>query len=656
MKLSPPLLAVLAFVAAGGLSAVAAQALARLVEDRSVEAVAERLKVEGHDWAAVLGDGLQIVLEGEAPTEATRFEAIAVAGSVVDASRVIDNLHVADAVPLAPPDFALEILRNDAGVSLIGLIPADTDRDRLTRDAAQAASDETPSDLLETADHPVPEGWDPALAYALDALELLPQAKISVAAGRVSIDAIADTPEAQRQLESRLAETVPEGVRLALAIEAPRPVITPFTLRATLEDGTLRFDACSADTVEARAAILAAALGAGSEGPVDCRLGLGAPSPEWGEAAAAGLSALRDIGAGTLTLSDADVALVAPPGTDPALFDRVAGALDGALPEVFSLEARTPEPVADQAPLGPPEFTATLLPDGTLRLMGPIEDARMNGLARAFAQARFGAEDVVVATRPGTRDLPAGWAMRVLAGIEALAPLAEGEAIVTPDAIRVEGRTGHTAARDEIAARAIETLGPDAALSIEVAYDEALDPLAALPTPEECLAKITAVTDAAKITFDPGAATISAEGEPVIEAIAEILRNCPDLPLRIAGYTDSQGRESSNLALSQSRAEAVLAALRAERVPVAGFEAQGFGEADPIASNETEAGREVNRRIEFSLIGAAASVPAADFIGPLPVLPHDMAAQPMREAPGAPPARPEDLAPAAAPSEEDATD
>jgi OmpA-OmpF porin, OOP family len=57
-----------------------------------------------------------------------------------------------------------------------------------------------------------------------------------------------------------------------------------------------------------------------------------------------------------------------------------------------------------------------------------------------------------------------------------------------------------------------------------------------------------------------------------------------------------------NLELSQERADAVLDALRSRRVPVAGFEAVGYGEADPIADNETEEGREANRRIEFALI------------------------------------------------------
>jgi len=57
-----------------------------------------------------------------------------------------------------------------------------------------------------------------------------------------------------------------------------------------------------------------------------------------------------------------------------------------------------------------------------------------------------------------------------------------------------------------------------------------------------------------------------------------------------------------NQALSQDRAEAVLASLRTRRVPVARFEAIGFGEADPIADNGTEEGRDANRRIEFDLI------------------------------------------------------
>ena len=153
---------------------------ADLVEQRSVLAVQETLVDQGHEWASVLGDGLQVILEGEAPTEAVRFRAISAAGGQVDASRVIDNLSVSDSAKIVPPEFAIEILRNNAGVSLIGLIPASTDREALTNRIQNIADGLPVTDLLESGDYPEPETWRAAVNYALRALGLLNKSKISV--------------------------------------------------------------------------------------------------------------------------------------------------------------------------------------------------------------------------------------------------------------------------------------------------------------------------------------------------------------------------------------------------------------------------------------------------------------------------------------------
>ena len=126
MRLSAIFIRILAFSVAAAGSVAAAQLTVATVEDRSVEAVHLTLIENGHDWADVLGDGLQVILEGTAPSEAVRFRAVALAGTVVDASRVIDNMSVLDQASYDPPDFKIEILRNDSGVSLIGLIPAGT--------------------------------------------------------------------------------------------------------------------------------------------------------------------------------------------------------------------------------------------------------------------------------------------------------------------------------------------------------------------------------------------------------------------------------------------------------------------------------------------------------------------------------------------------
>ena len=86
--------------------------------------------------------------------------------------------------------------------------------------------------------------------------------------------------------------------------------------------------------------------------------------------------------------------------------------------------------------------------------------------------------------------------------------------------------------------------------------------------------------------------------------------------MEIAGYTDSQGREEMNLSLSQERADAVLTALMSRRILTSGITARGFGEADPIADNDTEEGREANRRIEFRFTGRRARRAGGAATGP----------------------------------------
>ncbi|WP_411892069.1 OmpA family protein [Yoonia sp. SDW83-1] len=600
MRLSALLLRLFVFALAGVGAFFAARTTVTVVEERSVIAVQDSLLDKGYEWATVLGDGLQVILEGQAPTEAVRFRAISAASEMVDASRVIDNLSVADSEILAPPEFAIEILRNDSGVSLIGLIPADTDRDALADRITDIADGQPVTDLLEVGDYPTPPTWRAALNYSLRALEMLPRSKISVNADRVAVNAISDSPEEKRQLETALARNTPEGVRLAVSISAPRPVISPFTTRFTIDDAGPHFDACAADTEEALATILKAASEAGFNQRANCTLALGAPSRTWGEAVAMSISAIGELGGGTVTIADTDVTLIAPLGTGPGTFDDVVGELENALPEVFALTAELPVAAVVTAE-GPPQFTATLSPEGQVQLRGRIPDDVTNTVAENFASAKFGQRQITMGTRV-VDGLPAGWSVRVLAGIEALSELSNGAVIVQPDTVQVRGNTGNEDASAAISRLLIEKLGQGAIFEIDVTYVEQLDPIAGLPTPEECIDQIKIVTENRKITFDPSSADISASALAVVDDIAEILKRCGDLRIRVAGYTDSQGREEMNLNLSQQRAESVLTALRARRVPVSTFDAIGFGEADPIADNDTEEGREANRRIEFSLI------------------------------------------------------
>ncbi|WP_170426933.1 OmpA family protein [Ruegeria arenilitoris] len=599
MRLPYFLVVTLVFLVSAGLCLLAASFSVTKVEEASEFAVRRALDLKGHDWAEVQSDGLRVVLTGTAKDEATRFNALTAAGTEVDTSRVIDEMEVAPTTQLAAPRFSAEILRNDSGISVIGLIPVSEDRDALT-DRLRDLDGGPVSDLMETADYPKPKGWEDAIDYAVEALARLPRAKISASPGLVKITAIADSQQEKERLEQELTRAAPPSLRIGLSISAPRPVITPFTVRYLIDEDGGRFDACSAQDEKARDRIIAAAEDAGLSGPYSCTIGLGEPSPRWPDAAVLSIFALSEIGQGSVTLSDADITLVAVEGTQTALFDRIIGELENALPEVFVLHAVLPEPqTEDQS--GPPEFSATRSPEGLVQMRGRLGDETLRDMVDSYARAAFGYEQVHTATRIAP-DLPADWPIRVLSGLEALSQLHNGALTVTPDDVVLSGVSHDPKTRAYVAGLLSEKLGDAQEFTLSITYQEPPEPEDKLPDPEVCEERIVEVQAGSKIAFEPGSATVASDSRDTVNQIAEILRECGPIRLEIQGHTDSQGREEMNQQLSQARAQSILNELRARRVPTASYTAMGYGETQPIADNDTEEGREENRRIVFSLI------------------------------------------------------
>ena len=600
MRLSSYITVVATFIGAGAVCLVAAGFAVTLIEDTSRIAVLRELDKQSLTWADADTNGLQVFLIGTAPNEAERFKAVSTAGSIVDAARVIDQTEVADREAFAPPRFSIEILRNDSGISLIGLIPETASSETMREDVAKLVPNEKVSDLLESAKYPAPEGWAAAMELGMKALRLLPRSKISIDAGNVSVTAMSDSEAEKRRFEQELIRSASSQVNLAINISAPRPVISPFTLRFIIAADGTRFDACSADTEVALDTIVAAARRAGMSAAPDCRLGLGVPSRQWSRAAALSIDKLSELGGGTVTFADADITLVADEGTDQSLFDRVVGELETGLPEVFALESVLP--VIPDASQGPPEFIATLSPEGQVQLRGRVNSELARNTADSYAKARFGSGEVYTASRID-ETLPRDWSVRVLAAIETLSMLKNGSVTVTPEKVRVFGDTGVPSAKSDITQLLLEKLGDSKDLSIEVTYKKKLDPVLGLPTADECEVQVTKIQSGRKITFEPGSGNLDASAESILDDMSEILIKCPDdMRMEISGYTDSQGREVMNQELSQTRAQAVLTALRERRVLMSRYVAKGYGEENPIGDNSTEAGREANRRIEFKLI------------------------------------------------------
>lgn len=93
---------------------------------------------------------------------------------------------------------------------------------------------------------------------------------------------------------------------------------------------------------------------------------------------------------------------------------------------------------------------------------------------------------------------------------------------------------------------------------------------------------------------------ITESSRPVLDAAAQRLRECPDIKVTIGGYTDSVGTEAYNQDLSYRRANAARGYLIQQGINATRLQAEGFGESDPVAPNDTADGRAQNRRVELS--------------------------------------------------------
>jgi len=104
-----------------------------------------------------------------------------------------------------------------------------------------------------------------------------------------------------------------------------------------------------------------------------------------------------------------------------------------------------------------------------------------------------------------------------------------------------------------------------------------------------------------KILFDTGQASIQQDSDAVLDHLTATAMRCPDAQIEISGHTDTIGSDDTNLELSRRRAEAVADYLKKAGIAAERMTAVGYGNTRPIASNDSEAGRAQNRRIEFEV-------------------------------------------------------
>ncbi len=104
------------------------------------------------------------------------------------------------------------------------------------------------------------------------------------------------------------------------------------------------------------------------------------------------------------------------------------------------------------------------------------------------------------------------------------------------------------------------------------------------------------------IYFDFDKTTLKSESFTELNKVVDFLNQNGNVSIEISGHTDSKGSDTYNLNLSQGRSQAVVDYLISQGIDSSRLQAKGYGESKPIDTNDTEAGRANNRRVEFTVL------------------------------------------------------
>lgn len=112
------------------------------------------------------------------------------------------------------------------------------------------------------------------------------------------------------------------------------------------------------------------------------------------------------------------------------------------------------------------------------------------------------------------------------------------------------------------------------------------------------------------VLFDVDRSALKPAGTRMVDQLAEVLKADPRRTVLVEGFTDSTGADAYNQTLSTDRADAVRVALLAQGIATTRVVSRGYGKANPVGSNDTAAGRQLNRRVEIVLSDESGQIKA----------------------------------------------
>lgn len=254
----------------------------------------------------------------------------------------------------------------------------------------------------------------------------------------------------------------------------------------------------------------------------------------------------------------------------------------------------------------PYTLDATFSGDGKADMTGFATSAEM---IDAYKGALTGANGENIDIAVGA---PEGWQDAAVGSLGALTKLKNGVLSMKDLSITIKGDADSEEARDQILA-SLKDLPSGFQLDANITAPEPApepepepEPVVVAPdTSAACASEVEAILAETKINFELASAQLAQDAGAVLDRLAAAIIPClegGEYTLEIGGHTDSMGTDENNMALSEARAKSVMDALAARSVPQTGMTARGYGETQPIDSNDTVEGRAANRRTTMTWI------------------------------------------------------
>ncbi len=500
--------------------------------------------------------GSKWTLTGQTPSGDTRTHVQDLLTAKIDPGRWQIAIQALDAAPIVSPYLWSATKAADGSVELSGYLTNDALKKfvairagRISRDTTELASGE-------------PAGFADDVLAGLEALSHLTSGKASFDGSKWTLTGLPNTADDANAALGSLALASQGGSKWEKALSAP-------TLAPVAE---------TPPPAEEPAVPEAAPATAEAEPPAADAV---VPAPEAEIAEPAMQTAEPE--------TPTDLAATAEAPAQPAMSAEVVAAPEtapGATPPQ-TLASVEPEAVATPEPTIVPNFVfdAKRVDGGAVTLTGLVPaDA---------TRAYFGviAGDVSTEAMTVASSLPADFITEATGGIRAVMQLADAQAGFDGKNWQLRGEADTSAARDAV-------LASIAALPGGKQWQTSLT---LTPPLKLCDRIVTAFADRNAILFNSGSSVIADASLSAIDELATDLQVCPQAAVHVQGHTNSDGAEDLNLVLSVARAEAVVNALIERGVAVERLYAEGFGESEPIASNDTNDGKQKNRRIAFAL-------------------------------------------------------